>query len=249
MLFRYRSRNTETKSSSSDVAYRICGIAAPWHCSPVVLRPRGIMAPWHCGPVALWPCGIAACTRWEDLASARSALLTRFRRKGSPEKVGPPTHLTDRGADSRLVHLDRGCWKTLVAGQEGQEVCQATRRRVMKWNRMICTPSDQPSQCAEYTPWVPGRWACSIKQSTEEEALEKTAGPAQKPGVKVQLAWHTERNGHGARWELYCLYSYNTRPWWLAHIHTCIQASILRESQKQFSLSAHKPRTTTIQIC
>ena len=38
MLFRYRSRNTETQSRSSDVAYRICGIAA-----------RGIMAPWHCG--------------------------------------------------------------------------------------------------------------------------------------------------------------------------------------------------------
>ena len=49
MLFRYRSRNTETQSRSSDVAYRICGIAAPCHCGPVALRPRGIMAPWHCG--------------------------------------------------------------------------------------------------------------------------------------------------------------------------------------------------------
>ena len=58
MLFRYRSRNTETQSRSSDVAYSICGIAAPWHCGPVALWPRGIMAPWHCGPVALWPRGI-----------------------------------------------------------------------------------------------------------------------------------------------------------------------------------------------
>ena len=40
MLFRYRSRNTETQSRSSDVAYRICGIAAPWHYGPVAL--------WHC---------------------------------------------------------------------------------------------------------------------------------------------------------------------------------------------------------
>ena len=39
MLFRYRSRNTETQSRSSDVAYRICGIAAPWHYGPVALRP------------------------------------------------------------------------------------------------------------------------------------------------------------------------------------------------------------------
>ena len=41
MLFRYRSRNTEIQSRSSDVAYRICGIAVPWHCGPVAL--------WHCG--------------------------------------------------------------------------------------------------------------------------------------------------------------------------------------------------------
>ena len=39
MLFRYWSRNTETQSRSSDVAYRICGIAAPWHYGPVALRP------------------------------------------------------------------------------------------------------------------------------------------------------------------------------------------------------------------
>ena len=39
MLFRYRSRNTETQSRSSDVAYRICGIAASWHYGPMALRP------------------------------------------------------------------------------------------------------------------------------------------------------------------------------------------------------------------
>ena len=60
MLFRYRSRNTETQSRSSDVAYRICGIAAPWHYGPVALRPRGIAAPWHYGPVVLRPRGIMA---------------------------------------------------------------------------------------------------------------------------------------------------------------------------------------------
>ena len=60
-------------------------------------------------------------------------------------RKGGPTHLTGRGADSRPVYLDRGCWKTLVAGQEGQEVCQATRRRVMRWNRMIRTRSDPTS--------------------------------------------------------------------------------------------------------
>ena len=45
MLFRYRSRNTETQSRSSDVAYRICGTAAPWHYGPVALRP----VPVHAG--------------------------------------------------------------------------------------------------------------------------------------------------------------------------------------------------------
>ena len=44
MLFRYRSRNTETQSRSSDVAYRICGIAAPWHYGPVALRPVPVAA-------------------------------------------------------------------------------------------------------------------------------------------------------------------------------------------------------------
>ena len=39
MLFRYRSRNAKTQSHSSDVAYRICGTAAPWHYGPVVLWP------------------------------------------------------------------------------------------------------------------------------------------------------------------------------------------------------------------
>ena len=48
MLFRYRSRNTETQSRSSDVAYRICGIAAPWHYGPVALRPvpKTVIGSW-----------------------------------------------------------------------------------------------------------------------------------------------------------------------------------------------------------
>ena len=32
-------QETQTQSRSSDVAYRICGIAAPWHYGPVALRP------------------------------------------------------------------------------------------------------------------------------------------------------------------------------------------------------------------
>ena len=82
-------------------------------------------------------------------------------------RKGTTTYLTDRGADCRLVHLDRGCWKTLVTRQK---VCQVTWRKVMRWDQMISHHLTQPSQCTEYTPWLPGRWACSIKQNTEEEA-------------------------------------------------------------------------------
>ena len=65
-----------------------------------------------------------------------------------------PTHLTDRGADSRPVHLDRGCWKTLVAGQKGQEVCQLTWRRVIWWDRMIHTPSDPMRTVYAMSVWM-----------------------------------------------------------------------------------------------
>ena len=90
---------------------------------------------------------------WEDqeeVPGGVPARELRLRQSSTPDKIpeeriirkGRPTHLTESGADSRLVHLDRRCWKAPVTGQKGQEVCQVTRRRIMRLDRMVRTPSD-----------------------------------------------------------------------------------------------------------
>ena len=106
--------------------------------------------------------------RWEDLASARSAPLTRFRRKGSPEKVGLPIWRVEVQTADQCI-LTKDAERPLSQDRRARKFAKRHEKGLWRGTKWSTHNLTQLSQCTEYTPWLPGQWACSIKQSTEEE--------------------------------------------------------------------------------